>query len=273
MSINITKKHLMYACLGLVVAILFFIIFFTIPSNYKSRVEIKQTNISTNQKEKNTQPVKIAVFSDLQLGYDYMPKDMDILIDNINALKPDIVVFNGDLLAKDAKLSSKDEKLIVSNLEQLKPLYGKFAIHGDQDDGKGLDILFASGFEELNNQSRTITLNGQKINISGLLNKDYEKTLEKVKDNTTNIAFIHDPSLASKLSKYKLNAIVTAHTFGGQYNLPLFGSIYSELRKTAHYKGSKSENETLILSNNGIGINRGSMRFNAPSTIDILNIQ
>ncbi|WP_423363440.1 metallophosphoesterase [Mycoplasma sp. P36-A1] len=270
----LSKKNLVYMCIGMVGIILLFIIFFTIPSNYQNKIKVNETTIDvTKDKEIANKPISIAVLSDFQIGSDYTVEQLNRVITRLNSYDPDIVVFNGDILGEKVEISKEDKKALILELEKIKPLYGKFAITGDQDGKTSKEILFSGGFEQLENKTRNINLYTKNITISGLLSKDYEKTLDSVSDKTINLAFIHNPTPVDKLVKYNLNAVVTAHTLGGQYNLPLFGSVYSDIKAIPYYKGSKVISDTLVINNNGIGTKHGDMRFRAPSTIDLLYIK
>jgi predicted MPP superfamily phosphohydrolase len=267
-KLNTLKKPLIIAFIITILLILFFLIFFSRPANYKERIVIRTTNISANTD--NHKVSRIAVFSDLQLGFDYQIEDLPKLIEQLNSLHLDVIVFNGDLLYPENEYSDEQIKQIIDYLSMIKVPAGKFAIAGDQDFALADDILFNAGFETLNNQTRPLNLNNHRIVISGLLNENFDNPLSNLNPDNINLAFIHNPSQARQILAHSIDVLVTSHTFGGQYNLPLFGSVYDDLREYEFYRGIHKIEDKILISNNGIGINRGSMRFLAPSTVDLI---
>lgn len=262
------KKTLIYLIATLVILISIFIVFFTIPSTYKNRIKINNHYIDffeTDEKIAN-----IVVFSDLHLLFDYQVSDLDKVVDKINELNPDIVVFNGDLIDYKSYENNKKNNEIIEKLKLIKPIYGKFAILGEQDElNKDVkSILNNSDFEIINDKIRNILVNNSTFNFIGFSEKIDEKNISKLSDKKLNIAFVHNPSTVEKLSKYKLDVIITGHTLGGQYNLPFFGSVFKEIRSIPFYKGVHEINNTLVYNTNGIGIYQSSMRFLAPSSIE-----
>jgi len=162
---------------------------------------------------------------------------------------------------------------MVELLSSIRVPFGKFAVASSDDTSVSDSILFDSGFEMLENQSRPINLNGNQLTITGLLNQNFNDVLSSLNPDMINLAFIHDPTNNQQLLAYNTNVIVSAKTFGGQYNIPLFGSIYEDLREFPFYRGISHIDNQIVIANNGIGINRGSMRFLAPSTLDVIVIE
>ena len=266
------NKKLLVGAIGVVlVLIVGFVFLFSMPANYKS--SIKTNTHTLNVFKSDSEIARIVVFNDLHLFYDYTPEDLDKVVTAINGADPDIVVFNGDLI--DNASYQQDKKVnavIVAKLKELKPLYGKFAILGDQDlkNEDSQNILTASDFEILTNRTRNIRINNKLFNIIGLINNGKQETaLKNASDKLYNIAFMHDPRLVDSLLNYKIDIMVTAHTLGGQYNLPLYGSIFSDLKEIPYYKGYQKVNGIGIYNSNGLGIYQSSMRLNAPSTIEL----
>ncbi len=196
---------------------------------------------------------------------------LDKLIAKISDQNPDIVIFNGDLFDNDSyEKDIKQNNLIVTKLKEIKPIYGKFALMGDQDK-KNKDVrnlLIRSDFEIINNKSRKININNKSFNIVGLSDKINTKLISKLSDKKLNIAFIHNPKKVEEISKFKLDVIVTGHTLGGQYNLPLYGSVFKDIREIPFYRGFNDVNGSYVYNSNGIGIYQSSMRFLAPSSIE-----
>lgn len=264
-----SKKTLITLITIIGIILFVFIVFFTIPANYKSSIKVNQHEIDHFKGDNKV--ANVVVFNDLHLLYDYQVEDLDKLIETINQANPDIVIFNGDLFDNDSyEKNTKQNSKIVNQLKKIKPLYGKFAILGEQDK-KNKDvkkILNRSDFEVINNKVRKININNKSFYIIGFSDKIKTNIVKQLPDKKLNIAFSHSPKNVDKLSKYKIDVIVTAHTLGGQYNLPIYGSLFKDIRAIPYYKGTHNINGSMVYNSNGIGIYQSSMRFLAPSSIE-----
>lgn len=127
--------------------------------------------------------VKIVHLTDLHLGsLSNNYKGIDILIDEVNALDPDIVVFSGDMV------NSRAEEMTawIDKLSQIEAKSGKFAVTGNHDHGdhekfvskeakqKNLisfyDNMNKMGFTMLNNSNKAIVSGNDTIYICGVMN-------------------------------------------------------------------------------------------------------
>ena len=268
------KRVLLIMIAVFLTAIVIFFFFFSLPSNYKSKVVHNTHNI--NAFESPEMVAKVIVFSDLNLFYDYNVEDLKKVVTQINQENPDIVIFNGDLIdSKSYKKNNKTTSEIISVLKEIQPVYGKFAILGEQDQKikETRNILINSDFEILTNVIRNIKINSKSFNLIGLLNNNkYSNTLNKLSDNSFNFVVTHNPEIIDSIKNYKINLIVTGHTLGGQYNLPLYGSLFNDIRSIPYYKGYNKIEGISVYNSNGLGIYQSSMRFLAPSSIEVFEL-
>lgn len=265
------KKFLKGLIFFLIVIIISFLFFFWFPSQYKDNIKVNNYYLDPFSKEK--QQAKIVVFSDINMGNDYGIENLDNLVNTISNQEADIVIFNGDLLSKDNNLDAKQKAKISEELLKIKPLYGKFATLGANDDKSVVRLLENADFEILNNVARNVRINDVNFNIIGLNNNDsYKKALKNLSDKSFNFALVNNPSLIEKLLGNKIDVIVSGYTLGGQYNIPFFGSIYSDLQVSAYSKGNIEENGIRIYNSNGIGTKYNNMRLLAPSSVEVFNL-
>ena len=120
----------------------------------------KEETLQTS-KLSHTTKLKVVLFSDVHLGESYSLSDFDKVIDKINALKPDMILFAGDLI-DDYKEFEADDKVGLL-LQKLKAPYGKYTIYGNHDHGgygteRYAKIMKTAGFTLLRNQNATIEL-------------------------------------------------------------------------------------------------------------------
>ena len=95
--------------------------------------------------------VKIIQFSDLHYGTTFFEKQLKKMVKEINDRNPDLVVFTGDLIDKEYKVSSEESEMINKYLSRIKTKLGKYAVSGEEDGDEFTTIMNQSGFTILNN--------------------------------------------------------------------------------------------------------------------------
>lgn len=270
------KKVLISIITTLIILITLFMVFFWFPSQYKNTIKIERHKI--NYFKAPTKVASILVFGDLHLTYDYNVKDLDNLVNTINQIKPDIIIFNGDLF--EAKTFSKQDRTkeiakLTSKLKSIKVLHGKFALYGEQDYliKNSKSILENADFEILTNVNRTIKINDYSFNLGALNEKaNLDKLFSSVSDKTFNFVITHAPERLEEITKYKVDLLVYNHTNGGEYNLPFYGSLYQDIRKYKIYRKIHNIDNVKVYNNRGIGTSHSKMRFNASSSVDLFEL-
>ena len=94
---------------------------------------VKEYRIESNILTSNFSGIKIVHFSDLIYKSTVDKNDVKELISRINELKPDIVVFTGDLVNKNKKYKNEDIEFLEEQLLNIEATIGKYAIYGDAD--------------------------------------------------------------------------------------------------------------------------------------------
>ena len=101
----------------------------------------KEYTIMDSNIPKDFDGLKIVHFSDLHYNRAIDIKKVKSIIEEINLINPDIVVFTGDLIDKDAKLNNNDYTELSKLLENINSKYGKYAILGNHDYQKEKDEI------------------------------------------------------------------------------------------------------------------------------------
>ncbi|MGE7836702.1 metallophosphoesterase [Viridibacillus arvi] len=226
--------------------------------------------------------LKVVQFSDVHLGPNYSLEQLDKLVEKINGLQPDVIAFTGDLM--DVPSQFEDRSKISAILGKLRSKYGNYAVWGNHDRGGGGvrfygDIMNASGFKLLTNESSTIELeNGQIINIIGLDeamlgNPDVLKAYSSINSQGKNLLILHQPDLIEEVGYDNIDVALAGHSHGGQVDVPLIGPIYTPPLAEKYTKGLyQLEKNKYLYVNSGIGTTRIPVRFWNPSEISVFNI-
>lgn len=250
-----------------------------------SLLDIQELEIKHPSIPKSFDGIKIVQFSDTHLGFQYTLHQFEKLVDKINALKPDIILFTGDLMDEPNKYSEINK--LIPILETLRPPLGKFCIFGNHDHGGyGSDIyrniMETTNFTVLLNDSTAIRLtDGSRIFLLGiddamLGRPDLPLALKKVPENHFKILLSHAPDLAEEAARYPIEWQISGHSHGGQVKLPFVGAlvippfakIYSEGLYTIGEK-----NPLTLYVNRGIGTTRLPFRFMAKPELTVYTLR
>lgn len=214
--------------------------------------------------------LKIVHLTDIHYGTIVNAKNLTNIVNQINQLKPDIVVFTGDLYDESIALNDKIVNEIVTCLKNINSTLGKFAVAGNHDYSNDLfaQIITDSGFTYLENSSQIIyDENNTPLEIIGFDdawkgNPNYNIPLS----NNYKIVLVHEPDEISKILPLNVNLVLAGHSHGGQIRLPFIGALYTP-NGSKNYKNDYYEfTNTKMYISYGIGTSVLKIRlFNQPS--------
>lgn len=228
---------------------------------------------------------KVIQVSDIQISETYTEKDMQKLVERINKLVPDIVVFTGDLFDNFAVYHPTKE--VTALLADIKAPYGKFAVWGNRDYGGGAvreyeKIMEDAAFTVLKNSGVTVTLpNEERVFIGGLDDAlfgepDINKMLTDMdQEYQYKIILLHEPDIADLFENIPVDLILAGHSHGGQVRFFQYYPVSTGLAEK-YKKGFyilNEENKTRLYVNSGIGTSHMPVRFMAPPEIAVFEIQ
>lgn len=263
--------------------IIFIILFLTIVyARYVGTMGLvtKEYTINDSDVPDGFDGIKIVHFSDLHYNRAISLSKVKSIIDEINLINPDIVVFTGDLIDRDATLSDKDYNDLTNLLLKINARYGKYAIMGNhdyiKDKEKVIDVYDGSNFKYLDNDYEVIyNKNMETIFIGGLGTISYEqedinKTLDYLNENKDidyKIVLVHEPDISGQIAKdYHVNLILAGHSHNGQVRLPIIGAIYTPPHARKYYDNYYRIEGTDLYISSGIGVSLVNYRlWNRPS--------
>ena len=230
--------------LGLMtVPVIWYILFYGSFVGFQ-KMEVNHQTFTSKNLPKAFIGYKIVLFSDAHVG-SYTENNQWILqraIDSINAQKPDMIVFTGDL----QNIQPKDILPHQSILSKLKAKDGVYAVLGNHDYAKYVNCDEAKkaencrqlikieremGWTLLLNEHRTIQRGKSKIVIAGMENDgdgkrfpqkgNIKKTLKGVSDKDFIIMLEHDPSCWRRkiIPDGRAQLTLSGHTHNMQFAL------------------------------------------------------
>ena len=261
-----SKKNLRVAKLFIIsmffVAIAAFIA--VVGCSYIGNRNFKETFYSTSSLKVNNK-VRIIQISDLHNCV--YGKDNAKLIDRVEKLKPDIIIYTGDCMDSDSKVTGR----VVSLCEALAKVAPSYYIYGNnevetyykdvmtqesldakfgftnetRDPAKLLEItdsftekLEKAGVTVLKNSAATVTVGDTQVDVYGVLTSNvssfwsyggaYFGDYLYTNPNNLKITAIHEPTVFVEYSPdYWGDIALAGHTHGGTVKVPLIGPLYA----------------------------------------------
>ena len=172
--------------------------------------------------------LKIVQFTDLHIGPTIKRDYVEAMVQQINALEPDIIVATGDLVDGSVSYLEHD----VEPLGQLKSRYGTFFITGNHEYYSGvfdwLKKFESLGFVTLINEHKVIEYDGAKVLIGGVTDyraHQYESShatspaqaIAGAAEVDLKILLAHQPKSIDGAAEAGFDMQISGHTHGGQY--------------------------------------------------------
>ena len=242
----------------------------------------KEYKITSSNIQDNFHGFKIVHISDIHYGRTTDKKDLEKIVNEINLLKPDIVVLTCDMIDKDTELNETLKSEIIESLNSISVTVGKYAISGNHDNNfsEWESIINDSGFKNIGDNYELIYSDGYTpILLAGLssnlnnqtdITERYNKILtyateENIRD-LYKILLIHEPDYINNIDYSNFNLILAGHSHNGQVKLPFVGGIILPNGAKKYYKEYYKLNNTDLYISSGIGTSQISFRlFNRPS--------
>jgi predicted MPP superfamily phosphohydrolase len=148
-------------------------------------------------------------------------------VDAINRLDADLLVCTGDNIANGPHYLSD----MAGILGQLNVRLGKLACLGNHDysDGSGSygvrKALKSAGFDVLVNESTTLTVEHQHIQVAGaddlILGSQCLRTTHRcLSQDPATLLLSHNPENFEAIAKFRPELVLSGHTHGGQIYIP-----------------------------------------------------
>ena len=224
-------------------------------------IVVKETALYNDKINDDLNGLKIVHFDSLLYNEKLETDEINRLIGKINYTNPDIIIYTGDLIYKTG-MTDKKKEFLISKLSSLEASIGKYAIRGELDSNIYDEIMEASNFIILNeNTMETIYIKNSYINLYNM-NSYVDKGM--IDDEIYNVVLTHNPnSIDNILNNYSPELLLAGHTLNGQVRLPLIGGIFINSKyMNPYYK----INNTEVFISGGIGNRDINARlFNNPS--------
>lgn len=251
-------------------------------------VDIKKTCANTNS-------LKIVLISDLHLGYSVGTKEVEDMVEKVNAQNADLVVVAGDIFDNDYDAILEPDK-VSKLLSSMKSTYGTYGCYGNHDveerllggfsvditnshlrDNDMLEFIKKSNIKMLLDEYVTINddfyLVGRlDIEKTGLNNSNTRLSASELLDNLDKnkpiIVIDHQPKKLKELANAGCDLDLSGHTHNGQ----LFpGNVVSRV-VCENVCGIKKVGNMTSVVTAGVGLWGPDMRVGTTADITVVNI-
>ncbi|WP_209585081.1 metallophosphoesterase [Methanobacterium aggregans] len=239
-------------------------------------IETKEVVIQSDQVPQNFDGKKIVFVTDIHCSQFFSEERVQSLVDQVNALDPDMVLLGGDYVTDDASYLEP----CFSQLSKLNAPLGVYGVLGNNDPKNAtITAMENAGITYIGNKGLWVEENGEKIRIGGVEDLDTDvpyqgPTIGSVTQNDFVILVSHKPDYFPLANKLKIDLVLAGHTHGGQVTLfGLWAPFYNSRYGQEYVSGiKKSGNSTMIISN-GIGTVNVPVRFSAKPQIVVVTLK
>lgn len=277
----LTKIFILLALIAGFCGFLAFDAFNIAPRRYTVRYE----DLSAETIPQQMNDINILFFSDLEYGTFMNQERLDNLINSINMVSADIVIFGGDLYDEDAVGSNETAALLSEAFRSIRAPLGKFAVYGDNDRRSNnmsnlyQQIMNDADFEILNNRSIPLRNSGsQSITLVGLDNglngrPDPSTAYADVSRNSYVITVCHTPDTADTVPADITDYFLAGHSHGGQTYF-IFTAGYTPAMAVEYLNGKHRIASDFVLDiTNGTGTTGEDVRFLSDPEIVVYRLQ
>ncbi len=252
----------------------------------KSSTEDDEANIAEDS-------LRIAVVSDIHIGYSIEYEHIDKMVERINETNPDIVIIAGDIFDNDYD-AVKDPDKIANRIAEIKSKYGVYGCWGNHDIAESLLAGFTMGKEEYKRDERFEAFM-QKANVkmledeSVLINEQFylvarkdPRMSEKLGETTATASELtadidktkpiilveHEPIELEEVAAAGVDVTISGHTHGGQI-FP--GTILTDMT-SENPRGLLKVGNMYSLVTEGVGVWGPPMRIGTDSEVMLVDI-
>ena len=225
-------------------------------------------------------PVTAVLISDVHVaGPDMPPERLALIVEQINALKPDLVLIAGDLVSDKAPSTHHYPMAeAIAPLAKLTPKLGTFAVLGNHDHWRNAAqarlALRRAGIRELKNEAvragPIVVAGADDVYTRHSDAAAVARSAAKLRGPA--VLLSHSPDIVPQLDP-RFRLVLAGHTHCGQIVPPLIGRLATASNYGERYAcGIVRENGRTIIVSAGLGTSMLPLRMGAPPDMWLLTL-
>ena len=242
-------------------------------------IEISDVHLHLPRLAPEFEGYRLVQISDIHLGTWMNKASLDIVVDRVNQLTPDLVAITGDFVSFAVEDFAND---LIGSLRRLTPKDACVAILGNHDYWTNPNIirwvLNKSTITDLSNTVFSILRQEACLHLVGiddfLINLDkLGRVLDQLPDDGAAILLAHEPDFADvSAASRRFDLQLSGHTHGGQIVLPFLGRLILPSRGQKYPSGRYLINGMILYTNRGLGTTWLRFRYNCPPEISLFTL-
>ncbi len=189
--------------------------------------QVNHYDVSITKQAGSLKQLHVVMVSDIHLGTIIHNNHLTKLVNTVNDLKPDLVLFAGDVF--DETIESPNKQQVSDNFRKLSAPYGVYAVLGNHEYIGGnaeetIKYLGEAGVKVLRDSYQEITgsfyLIGRDdqsgIRFSGAKRQDLKTIMQGMNSSLPIIQMDHQPSHLEEPAEQGVDLQLSGHTHGGQ---------------------------------------------------------
>lgn len=246
----------------------------------RHEISIERHNVRIDRLPDEFRGFRIVQISDFHYAEYTEPYFIRDIVDRVNRLNPDLVLFNGDYVTEGLFSQRRTNQFAYRCAEMLShvkcPL--RYAVLGNHDSTFArpavIDALKVHSIPLLNNAYTPIGQNGARLWLAGTgdalyKGMDLEKAVPSpsVAGKEPVILMVHEPDVLPVVVRYNVDFMFSGHTHGGQVRIPFLPPMELPPLGRRYVEGLFRLGRTQLYVNRGVGTVGIPMRFNCPPEI------
>jgi predicted MPP superfamily phosphohydrolase len=221
----------------------------------------------------------IAFVTDTHVGPHFRASDLDPVVDELEKLRPDIVLFGGDFICESPRFI-REIAPVVGQMAKTARL-GAWGVMGNHDLAnlreRVVPPLEEVGVTILANQAVAIETGHGELWVVGiddplLGEPDLEAAYRDVPVDAASICLWHVPDVAEDAAPFGSFLMLSGHTHGGQVRLPGIGPLATPDMGERYVQGRFQFGDMELYVSPGLGIYRPPVRFNCPPELTVIRL-
>lgn len=169
--------------------------------------------------------IRMVFLSDFHAGGAIPREWWERIVNEVNALAPDVVLLGGDYVV--------DRAAPIRELVRLKALHaplGMYFVLGNHDFlDRPQDIrsfFLDHGFADLTNRTIILKREGKELELQGIDDHWYgaPKSFVRRSRHIPHVLLAHEPDVMLDMEEGKTDLVIVGHTHGGQVHVPMLGA-------------------------------------------------
>ncbi|MBR5371782.1 MAG: metallophosphoesterase [Oscillospiraceae bacterium] len=263
-----------------VIAVFLFLLTVIFLYDGNNRLDITEYDYTGSDVPQSFEGYRIVQISDLHNKV--FPNENAGLMEEIRALKPDLILLTGDIVDGNTHTDYDAALLFMQQIPKIAPVYYVFGNHEyqlrlsmrtafvEQSQKWGVQYLDNENVQIRSDAGETFTLIG--LNDHSLRTSDLQKLVDRAEDDFQ-IVMAHEPEYLWSYADTGADLVFSGHEHGGQIRIPFThqGLFAPDEGLFPRYsEGMFTQDDTTLIISRGLGNSRFPFRiFNHPEIVAV----